>query len=75
MSDQPANLDWQMPSVESANIARAAAEGGDLVVEYRSGHVYRYPGGAEMLGRLLSAESPGKWAGRHLRRMMHVKLK
>lgn len=75
MSDQPDNLDWRQPSIESANIAKAAADGADLVVEFRSGHVYRYPGGADMLGGLLSAESPGKWAGRHLRRMRHVKLK
>ena len=75
MSDGDDNLDWRQPSRESANIARASADGADLVVEYRSGHTYRYPGLADMLPSLINAESPGQWANRHLSRMKHVRVK
>ena len=75
MADDSSDLDWRQPSRESANIARASADGAYLVVEYRSGHTYRYPGLADMLPSLINAESPGQWANRHLSRMKHVRLK
>ena len=66
---------WQQPSAESSNIAAARAEDGALIVRYRSGHEYSYPGAADMLPDLLGAQSPGKFAVRHLRTRKHARIK
>lgn len=50
----------------SGAVQDAAADGDALLIRYRSGHVYRYPGKAEMLGALMDAESAGGFVRRHL---------
>ena len=66
MSDE-AEDQWFQPSVESGNVAGARIEGDDLLVRFHSGAVYRYPGEAGSMGRLLGSESPGSFVWRHLR--------
>lgn len=47
--------------VESTNLAAAGRRGADLLVRFRNGAEYVYPGAGPLLGDLLRAESKGKF--------------
>lgn len=56
---------WQ--AVESSNLAAIGSREGFLVVAFKNGSVYRYPGQANRFDELLEAESKGKFFARYVR--------
>lgn len=67
--------EWMAPSVPSSMVAAAKAEGGMLIVRFKDGRIYGYPGATGMLDDFLAAESPGKFVHRHLRGRNAVRIK
>lgn len=65
---------WFQPSAPSGNVQDARLDGDDLVVRFRSGETYRYPGQGGMMAALLGSPSPGRFVWRHLRAKKAVKL-
>ena len=47
--------------VESSNLAAAGAAGEDLLVSFRAGATYVYPGAADLLHALAASESKGRF--------------
>jgi len=60
--------------VESSNLAAAGKGGGDLLVRFRAGGVYRYPGGGDLLTELVRAESVGKFFHARVRPLGGISL-
>jgi len=60
--------------VESSNLAAVAVDGEDLLVRFRSGARYRYPGAAEEAFCLLEAPSAGRYFHAKIRRLPCVRL-
>lgn len=57
-----------MHKVESSNISEIGHEGTTLTVKFSNGGTYEYDGvPAEMLGKILTAESPGKFFHQHIK--------
>lgn len=62
------SLNWLKPKQRSTAVHEATVEGDTLYIRYTDGgKVYPYPGAADMLDGLLTAESPGAFINRHLR--------
>lgn len=74
MSEDAEEPGWRQPSAPSSNIGGAMANGSDLVIKFKSGHIYSYPGQAGMLDDLLGAESAGRFFYRHLKHRMGKRL-
>ena len=60
--------------VESSNLSAVAVDGGDLLVKFRSGARYRYPGAAGLAPDLLAAESAGRFFHARVRPLPCVRL-
>lgn len=50
-----------LTSVESSHLQGIGAQGGDLYIRFRSGHVFKYKGAGHMADAGIKAESAGKW--------------
>ena len=55
--------------VQSSNLAAVAVDGDDLLIRFRSGARYRYPGAVHLAPELLAAESAGKFFHARVRRL------
>ena len=56
-----------MRPLKSSNLGAAGADGDDLVIEFRNGSVYRYPGAGGLLASLVAAPSAGKFFAETIR--------
>jgi hypothetical protein len=66
MEEDAALLD-EYQEVESSNLAGVGSLGGDLIVVFRGGAVYRYPGAGDLLHPLLASESKGRFFNARIR--------
>ena len=64
--------DWE--ELASSNLRAAGTAGTDLVVAFRKGGIYRYPGAADLFPELLAAESAGKFFHARIRPRETVRL-
>lgn len=60
--------------VESSNLAGAGVLGEDLIVFFKSGAVYRYPGAADLFHALLASESKGRFFHAKIRSLHNLRL-
>ena len=67
--------DFSKPAYGSSTVSGAYEEDGDLIVQFKSGGIYRYPGLGGYHAELMGSESPGKFVGRHLRGKHAVRVK
>jgi hypothetical protein len=61
-------------SVKSANLAAVGTRDDYLIVQFRNGEIYRYPGLAYEFGPLTAAESVGKYFHKEIRHQPCQKL-
>ncbi len=60
--------DWtQWQSVRSSNVLAVRREGKDLLVMFKGGRIWQYPGAGVLLADMLAAPSKGKYVHHVLR--------
>jgi hypothetical protein len=53
--------------LNSTNLEAAGVDGDDLVISFKNGSTYRYPGASGHFDSLLAAESPGSYFAKFIR--------
>jgi hypothetical protein len=66
MGEDAALLD-EYQAVESSNLAGVGSRGDDLIVVFRGGAAYLYPGAAELLHPLIASDSKGRFFNARVR--------
>lgn len=69
----PRNCDVWL-EVESTNLSAAGRRGADLIVRFKAGAEYLYPGAGPLLPELLAAESSGRFFHARVRPLPFKKL-
>jgi hypothetical protein len=64
----------ELCDVESSNLKKIAKKDGDLMVEFRNGAVYRYPGLSHEFENLKTAKSVGSYFARNIRNETNIKV-
>jgi hypothetical protein len=68
------SLVWTLTE-KSSNISSIAIQDKDLLVKFRNGSVYRYPGKANEYTKLLESESIGKYFHANIKNCEFIKVK
>ena len=72
--ERDAELLDEYQAVESSNLFGAGVRGDDLIVVFRSGAAYLYPGAADLLHPLLASESKGRFFNARVRPRLALRL-